>query len=121
MVSIADDNHNVLKGISCFSNVPRGQVLIPVTGRNTVGSGCAASAKSILQLIAVMGGPNLEVFKFGLYLFVPVFALLHFGDPDWYQNHVLPVGFELGFLICRLTNYHSTKRNYSLPKRKQIK
>jgi len=37
-----------------------------------------------------MGGPNLEVFKFGLYLFVPVFALLHFGDPDWYHNHVLP-------------------------------
>ena len=38
-----------------------------------------------------MGGPNLEVFKFGLYLFVPVFALLHFGDPDWYHNNVLPV------------------------------
>ncbi|KIM80883.1 hypothetical protein PILCRDRAFT_72823 [Piloderma croceum F 1598] len=37
-----------------------------------------------------MGGPNLEVFKFGLYLFVPVFTLLHFGDPDWYHNHVLP-------------------------------
>jgi len=39
-----------------------------------------------------MGGPNLEVFKFGLYLFVPVVALLHFGDPAWYHNHVLPVG-----------------------------
>ncbi|KAH7915996.1 hypothetical protein BJ138DRAFT_996597 [Hygrophoropsis aurantiaca] len=37
-----------------------------------------------------MGGPNLEVFKFGLYLFVPVLALLHFGDPSWYRNHVLP-------------------------------
>jgi protein PET100 len=37
-----------------------------------------------------MGG-NLEIFKFGLYLFVPVFALLHFGDPQWYHNHVLPV------------------------------
>ncbi|KAN0075217.1 hypothetical protein V8E55_011240 [Tylopilus felleus] len=37
-----------------------------------------------------MGGPNLEVFKFGLYLFVPVFALLHFGDPQWYHDHVLP-------------------------------
>ncbi|KAG6334007.1 hypothetical protein ID866_5090 [Astraeus odoratus] len=38
-----------------------------------------------------MGGPNLEIFKFGLYLFVPVAALLHFGDPQWYHNHVLPV------------------------------
>ena len=38
----------------------------------------------------VMGGPNLEVFKVW-YLFVPVFALLHFGDPDWYHNNVLPV------------------------------
>jgi protein PET100 len=38
-----------------------------------------------------MGGANLEVFKFGLYLFVPVFALLHFGDPQWYHDNVLPV------------------------------
>ncbi|EGO03867.1 hypothetical protein SERLA73DRAFT_175553 [Serpula lacrymans var. lacrymans S7.3] len=37
-----------------------------------------------------MAGPNLEVFKFGLYLFVPIVALLHFGDPKWYHNHVLP-------------------------------
>ncbi|KAF9232148.1 hypothetical protein BU15DRAFT_55347 [Melanogaster broomeanus] len=37
-----------------------------------------------------MGGPNLEVFKFGIYLFVPVFALLHFGDPQWYHDNVLP-------------------------------
>ncbi|KAH7930876.1 hypothetical protein BV22DRAFT_999712 [Leucogyrophana mollusca] len=37
-----------------------------------------------------MAGPNLEVFKFGLYLFVPVVALLHFGDPQWYRDHVLP-------------------------------
>ncbi|KAI9566516.1 hypothetical protein HD554DRAFT_2174435 [Boletus coccyginus] len=37
-----------------------------------------------------MGGPNLEVFKFGLYLFVPVLALLHFGDPQWYHDNVLP-------------------------------
>jgi len=37
-----------------------------------------------------MGGPNLEVFKFGLYLFVPVVALLHFGDPQWYHDNVLP-------------------------------
>ncbi|KIY44727.1 hypothetical protein FISHEDRAFT_50890 [Fistulina hepatica ATCC 64428] len=37
-----------------------------------------------------MGGPNLEVFKFTLYLAVPIFALLHFGDPDWYRNVVVP-------------------------------
>ena len=42
-----------------------------------------------------MGGPNLEVFKFGLYLFVPVLALLHFGDPQWYHDNVLPVRFRL--------------------------
>jgi protein PET100 len=52
-----------------------------------------------------MGGPNLEVFKFGLYLFVPVFTLLHFGDPDWYHNHVLPVGFGLSCPKCRLMHY----------------
>lgn len=38
-----------------------------------------------------MGGPNLEVFKFSLYLFVPIFALVHFGDPEWYRQHVVPV------------------------------
>ncbi|KAI6150860.1 hypothetical protein BKA82DRAFT_567161 [Pisolithus tinctorius] len=42
-----------------------------------------------------MGGPNLEVFKFGLYLFVPVMALLHFGDPQWYHSHVLPYKEQL--------------------------
>lgn len=24
-----------------------------------------------------------EVFKFATYLFIPLFAMLHFGDPDW--------------------------------------
>ncbi|KAJ3535993.1 hypothetical protein NMY22_g6233 [Coprinellus aureogranulatus] len=37
-----------------------------------------------------MGGPNLEVFKFSLYLFVPIVALVHFGDPQWYRDHVVP-------------------------------
>ncbi|KAH8833573.1 hypothetical protein DL96DRAFT_1456253 [Flagelloscypha sp. PMI_526] len=37
-----------------------------------------------------MGGPNLEIFKFGLYLFIPLAALVHFGDPQWYQRHVVP-------------------------------
>jgi protein PET100 len=37
-----------------------------------------------------MAGPNLEIFKFGLYLFVPIWAMLQFGDPDWYRAHVTP-------------------------------
>ncbi|KAE9406442.1 hypothetical protein BT96DRAFT_954886 [Gymnopus androsaceus JB14] len=42
-----------------------------------------------------MAGPNLEVFKFSLYLFVPLWALIHFGDPQWYRNTVLPYKDEL--------------------------
>ncbi|KAJ7581118.1 hypothetical protein C8J56DRAFT_257500 [Mycena floridula] len=38
-----------------------------------------------------MGGPYLEVFKFSLYLLVPIGALVHFGDPEWYRQHVIPV------------------------------
>ncbi|OSD02845.1 hypothetical protein PYCCODRAFT_1467529 [Trametes coccinea BRFM310] len=37
-----------------------------------------------------MGGPNLEVFKFGVYVFFPVLMLLHYGNPDWYAKNVLP-------------------------------
>ena len=40
----------------------------------------------------VMGGPNLEIFKFSLYLFVPLAALIHFGNPEWYRTKVVPVG-----------------------------
>ncbi|KAK7457063.1 hypothetical protein VKT23_010365 [Stygiomarasmius scandens] len=42
-----------------------------------------------------MGGANLEIFKFSLYLFVPIAALVHFGDPDWYKNHVVPMRAKL--------------------------
>lgn len=38
-----------------------------------------------------MGGPNLEVFKFSVYVFFPVVMLLHYGNPDWYAKNVLPV------------------------------
>jgi hypothetical protein len=38
-----------------------------------------------------MGGPGLEIFKFSLYLFVPIAALVHFGSPEWYRTHVIPV------------------------------
>lgn len=26
---------------------------------------------------------TVEVFKFATYLFIPLFAMLHFGDPNW--------------------------------------
>jgi hypothetical protein len=44
-----------------------------------------------LQLAFNMGGPNLEIFKFSIYLFVPIAALVHFGDPEWYRTTVVPV------------------------------
>ena len=69
----------------------------------------------------VMGGPNLEVFKFGLYLFVPIFALLHFGDPDWYHNNVLPVRVDLEHISICVEEYPSTNRNCSHPERKLAK
>ncbi|TBU32289.1 hypothetical protein BD311DRAFT_610472, partial [Dichomitus squalens] len=37
-----------------------------------------------------MGGPNLEVFKFSVYVFFPVLMLLHYGNPEWYARNVLP-------------------------------
>ncbi|KAL6309101.1 hypothetical protein BKA93DRAFT_821924 [Sparassis latifolia] len=36
-----------------------------------------------------MAGPNLEVFKFAIYVFFPLAMMLHYGDPDWYNRHVL--------------------------------
>ncbi|ETW85555.1 hypothetical protein HETIRDRAFT_470622 [Heterobasidion irregulare TC 32-1] len=37
-----------------------------------------------------MAGPNLEVFKFAVYVFFPVLVFLHYGDPEWYNSNVLP-------------------------------
>ncbi|GJE86836.1 hypothetical protein PsYK624_029190 [Phanerochaete sordida] len=37
-----------------------------------------------------MGGPNLEVFKFATYVFLPILVMAHFGNPEWYQKNVLP-------------------------------
>ncbi|KAK8850456.1 hypothetical protein IAR55_004374 [Kwoniella newhampshirensis] len=37
-----------------------------------------------------MGGPNLEIFKFGFYLFTPIYVMVKFGDPDWYDEYVRP-------------------------------
>ena len=38
-----------------------------------------------------MAGPNLEVFKFAIYVFFPVLVFFHYGDPEWYRTNVIPV------------------------------
>ncbi|KAG2223371.1 hypothetical protein INT45_002866 [Circinella minor] len=40
-----------------------------------------------------MGGPRLEVVKFGFYVFFPVGVMLYFGGPDFYNNHVKSLKF----------------------------
>ena len=45
-----------------------------------------------------MGGPNLEIFKFTLYLVVPLAALIQFGNPEWYRTTVAPV-YILAFAV----------------------
>lgn len=56
-----------------------------------------------------MGGPNLEIFKFSLYLFVPIAALVHFGDPEWYRTTVVPARcFPFSLALALNTNKNST-------------
>ena len=51
-----------------------------------------------------MAGPNLEVFKFAVYVFFPVLVFLHYGDPEWYQTNVMPVGTSNQLCrACRIT------------------
>ncbi|KIS69532.1 uncharacterized protein UMAG_02071 [Mycosarcoma maydis] len=38
-----------------------------------------------------MAGPNLELFKFGVYLFFPLAVMVHYGSPQWYSENVLPI------------------------------
>ncbi|KAI9314125.1 hypothetical protein BX666DRAFT_501820 [Dichotomocladium elegans] len=40
-----------------------------------------------------MGGPRLEVVKFGFYVFFPVGVMLYFGGPDFYDKHVKGIKF----------------------------
>ncbi|CAO3686921.1 unnamed protein product [Umbelopsis vinacea] len=40
-----------------------------------------------------MGGPRLEVVKFGVYVFFPVGVMLYFGGPDFYNKHVRGINF----------------------------
>ncbi|KAG0139380.1 hypothetical protein CROQUDRAFT_85153 [Cronartium quercuum f. sp. fusiforme G11] len=37
-----------------------------------------------------MAGPNLELVKFGMYVFFPIALMIHYGDPEWYRKFVLP-------------------------------
>jgi Pet100 len=48
--------------------------------------------------IIAMAGPNLEVFKFGLYLFFPIGMMVQFSNPEWYYRNVLPVCMTLSSL-----------------------
>ncbi|KAF1797604.1 hypothetical protein V8B55DRAFT_1514836 [Mucor lusitanicus] len=40
-----------------------------------------------------MGGPRLEVVKFGFYVFFPVGVMLYFGGPEFYDNYVKGIKF----------------------------
>ncbi len=51
-----------------------------------------------------MAGPNLEVFKFAVYVFFPVLVFLRYGDPEWYQTNVIPVRFPLLTESCKPIN-----------------
>ena len=69
-----------------------------------------------------MGGPNLEIFKFSLYLFVPIVALVHFGNPEWYREKVVPVSvghLSAATLLKRTLN--SIETNFSLGWTKRLR
>ncbi|CAO3674912.1 hypothetical protein G6F70_001343 [Rhizopus microsporus] len=40
-----------------------------------------------------MGGPRLEVVKFGIYVFFPVGTMLYFGGPEFYDKYVKGIKF----------------------------
>ncbi|KAL0090604.1 hypothetical protein J3Q64DRAFT_1007721 [Phycomyces blakesleeanus] len=40
-----------------------------------------------------MGGPRLEVIKFGVYVFFPVGVMLYFGGPGFYDQYVKGIKF----------------------------
>ncbi|GHJ86987.1 hypothetical protein NliqN6_3389 [Naganishia liquefaciens] len=42
-----------------------------------------------------MGGPNLEILRFAMYLAVPTASILYFGDPEWYDRYVVPYGKKI--------------------------
>jgi len=34
--------------------------------------------------------PNLEVARFGFYVFFPIAMMFHYGNPEWFDEHVIP-------------------------------
>ncbi|KAI8878854.1 hypothetical protein K501DRAFT_145081, partial [Backusella circina FSU 941] len=40
-----------------------------------------------------MGGPRLEIMKFGVYVFFPVGVMLYFGGPEFYDSYVKGIRF----------------------------
>ena len=57
-----------------------------------------------------MAGPNLEVFKFAVYVFFPVALFWHFGDPEWYDRNVLPVRPQLSPTMSCTHSVHTVQR-----------
>ena len=62
-----------------------------------------------------MGGPNLEVFKFSVYVFFPVVMLLYYGNPDWYAKNVLPVRFAFSLVLRSFITPHHAVQGQDLP------
>ena len=54
-----------------------------------------------------MAGPNLEIFRFGLYVFFPIAIMLHYGNPDWYEKHVIPVSEGITFTGISCLKFYS--------------
>lgn len=48
-----------------------------------------------------MAGPNLEVFRFGFYVFFPIAIMLHYGNPGWFEKHVIPVSEVITSTVIR--------------------
>lgn len=89
---------------------------VEVNRGNTHRSKAGVIATLKFKNTSVMGGPNLEIFKFSLYLFVPIVALIHFGNPEWYREKVVPVSVSSPFCCDACSNEfpNSIETNFSL-------
>ena len=54
----------------------------------------------ILTLPDTMGGPNLEVFRMAIYVFMPVGMFYYFNLPQFYENNVKTK------LVCGVDRFH---------------
>lgn len=43
-----------------------------------------------MLISAQMGGTNLEMFRFGVYVFVPIAFFYYFNLPSFYNKHIKP-------------------------------